>query len=316
MPRMKSHAARPQGRGGSFVLDELGVRCEQNVPIGPRTWYGVGGLAAILAHPAGVEHLAALARRCHESDVPLRVLGAGANLLVSDAGIGGVVVQLDEPFWRQVRTDGHTLVVGAGHDLMKLVLDTARRGLGGLESLAGIPATVGGAIRMNAGGAFGQIGPAVQHVVLMDETGRVLKRRGADLGFAYRRTHIRETIIIEAHFDLNKGDPDHLMRRVKEVFAYKKKSQPLAEHSAGCAFKNPPAVDGGERLSAGSLIDQAGLKGHRAGGAQVSTKHANFVITHEGCTASDVLALMDQVQRKVEEQLGVRLEREVVVWEG
>ena len=307
-------------------LDGLNIPHEFEVPLAPKTWYGVGGNAAVLAHPSSIAQLAALVKRCHEREIPLRVLGSGANLLVRDEGVQGVVVQLDDAGFKALQRRDNIIAVGAGFDLMKLVLETAKMGLGGLEAVAGIPASVGGAVRMNAGGAYGDIGATVRRVQVMSESGQTYSRGRDDLIFSYRRTNIVAPFIVEVEFDLAEDDPDELMKRVKEIFMYKKTTQPMGESSAGCAFKNPrhaageeawedlPMDAAGRPLSAGALIDRAGLKGHRIGGAEVSQKHANFVFTRPGATAADVLALMEHVGQVVEEQFGVRLEREVVVW--
>lgn len=304
-------------------MDGLNVRHETDVPMGPLTWYGLGGSAQVLAHPSSIAQLSALAARCAQAGTPARILGSGANLLVGDRGVEGVVVQLDDPSFRRLSVEGNIVTVGAGYDLMKLVLELARRGLGGLEAMAGIPASVGGAIRMNAGGAFGEIGSAVRRVQVMSDNGQVYYRDRDDLVFSYRKSNILAPYILEARFELAADDPQALMKRVKEVFMYKKTTQPMADRSAGCAFKNPrPADDNGDAPDsaaeplpgAGALIDRAGLKGHRIGGAQVSDRHANFIFTHDGAAADDVLALMDHVQAVVRERFGIRLEREVVVW--
>lgn len=282
--------------------------------MGPLTWYGVGGKARILAQPSSVQQLSALAARAHEQKIPTYVLGGGANLLVADAGVDGLVIQLNDPCFQQLKIKGPIVTVGAGYDLFKLVPELAKAGLGGLEVLAGIPGSVGGAVRMNAGGAFGDTGKSVRRVQVMDSTGQVYYRDRDDLIFSYRKSNIAARYILEVEFELTPDDPEALMRRVKEVFFYKKSSQPLSDHSAGCAFKNPaPDADGRPR-SAGKLIDQAGLKGFRIGAAEVSPQHANFIVAQPGCTASDILAVMEHVQRTVLEKFGVHLEREVVVW--
>jgi UDP-N-acetylmuramate dehydrogenase len=297
------------------LLDELGIRYEAEADLAEQTWYGVGGRARMLAHPSNIDQLVALTSRCFEHGVALRVLGAGANLLVADGGVDGVVVRLDEPFWRRVQAGGTAVTVGAGHDLMRLVLWTARRGLAGLDVLAGIPATVGGAVRMNAGGAFGEIGPTVQSISVMDHAGDIHMRPHDDLHLGYRTSSIAAPLILEARLELRPDDPQKVKQNVKEVFQHKKASQPLAEHSAGCAFKNPPPeADDKRPRPAGALIDGAGLKGIRIGGAEISAIHANFVITHRGCTAGDVLRLIEHVQENVAGRFGVHLEREVVLW--
>ncbi|MFA9479690.1 UDP-N-acetylmuramate dehydrogenase [Phycisphaerales bacterium AB-hyl4] len=295
------------------LLADLNIAHERNVPLGPKTWYGVGGPAEVLATPASIAQLGELAVRCHEANVPLRVLGSGANLLVSDEGVPGVVVQLSEPAFTNVEREGTMLRVGAGADLFKLVLDSTREGLAGLETVAGIPASVGGAVRMNAGGAYGDIGSSVSRVQVMSGNGQVYYRDRADLVFSYRKTNIVAPLILQVEFALEEDDPETLMKRVKEIFFYKKNSQPMGAASAGCAFKNPPA-EAADGAGAGKLIDQAGLKGYRHGRAHVSEVHANFIAADEGATAADVLAVISHVQQTVRERFDVELEREVVVW--
>ncbi len=302
------------------LVRELNIRHELRAPLGQYTWYGVGGAARVLAHPSSVQQLASLVSRCHEQHIPLRVLGSGANLLVADEGVDAMVVKLDEPHFKQVRFEEQRVIAGAGYDLMDLVRETAHRGLGGLEGLAGIPASVGGAVRMNAGGQFGEIGAVVARVQVMDGTGHVYYRDRDDLVFAYRKSNIVAPFILEAEFELTPEEPEQLMRQVKEIFFYKKTTQPMGAASAGCAFKNPQpdaeALETNPHLghSAGKLIDLAGLKGYRIGGAEVSTVHANFMVAHAGCKANDLLELLQYVEQVVQDRFGVKLAREVVVW--
>lgn len=300
------------------LLDDLNIPCEFDVPLGPLTWYGVGGSAAIFARPSSIAQLSALLARCRERGVPAYCLGSGANLLVTDEGVDGVVVKLDDPTFATLTIEDHMVTVGAGFDLMKLVLATAKAGLRGLEVVAGIPASVGGAVRMNAGGAFGDTGSCVQRVQVMSDAGQVYYRDRDDLVFDYRHSNIVAPFILEVSFELTPDDPDDLMRRVKEIFLYKKNSQPMGESSAGCAFKNPTPPDpeeGGSPIAAGQLIDRAGLKGFTIGGASVSPVHANFIVADKAtATANDVKAVIDHVQATVRERFGMTLEREVVVW--
>ncbi|MCX5662208.1 MAG: UDP-N-acetylmuramate dehydrogenase [Planctomycetota bacterium] len=295
-------------------LDDLHVPHTLDAPLAPETWYGVGGPAAVLARPSSAQQLAALAARAHEQGLPVHVLGSGANLLVADAGVPGLVVKLSDACFRRVEINGNIVTAGAGADLAKLVLQTAKTGLSGLECIAGVPASIGGAVRMNAGGRFGDIGRVVRRVKVMDSSGHVYYRDREDLAFSYRKSSIVAKFILEAELELTPDDPDALMQEVKRIFMLKSESQPLGDHSAGCAFKNPsPGPDGSPR-SAGKLLDQAGLKGFRVGGAEVSPQHANFTVAHPGCTAADILAVLDHAQRVVFEKFGVKLEREVVVW--
>ncbi|MCC7409897.1 MAG: UDP-N-acetylmuramate dehydrogenase [Phycisphaeraceae bacterium] len=309
------------------LLADLNIPHQLDAPLAPLTWYGVGGPAAVLAHPSSLQQLGALCARCQDASVPTYILGSGANLLVADAGVEGVVVQLDDPNFRQLTIDGNLVTVGAGYDLAKLVLETSKQGLAGLQCLAGIPASLGGAVRMNAGGAFGEIGRCVKRLQVIDAAGQIYYRDRDDLLFSYRGSNIVAKAILQIELDLTPDDPDDLMRQVKEIFLYKKTTQPLSGHSAGCAFKNPlapadnlppalsklpPPRDG--RYSAGMLIDRAGLKGYRIGGAEISEQHANFVVTHPDAAAADVLAVIRHAQAIVHDRFGIALETEVVLW--
>lgn len=298
--------------GMEHSLDHL---IERNAPI--PTWFGVGGGAEALARPETVAQLCELLQRWRGR--PIRVLGDGANLLVDDAGVDGLVLSLakfDRVQWPEDDAPGPVaLRVGAGASLFKLLPEAVRRGMAGLETLAGIPATVGGAVMMNAGGAFGQIADVVAEVQGVTYRGDSVTLARDEINFAYRHSGLRDLIIIGATLALRRvPEPERaaLRARFKEVMDYKKNSQPMAERSAGCFFRNPSV--NGKRLSAGMLIDQAGCKGLAVGGASVSTRHANFIVTAPGCTARDILALTDDVARRVREHAGVTLEREVVVW--
>jgi UDP-N-acetylmuramate dehydrogenase len=202
----------------------------------------------------------------------------------------------------------------AGVDLFKTVQELTKQGLAGLEQMAGIPGTIGGGIRMNAGGSYGCIGDAVDTVTCISPSGERLVYDHSQLDFDYRSTNLPEGIILSATFRLEPTDPVALRKRVKEIFAFKKSSQPLADDSAGCAFRNPIGQDG-ERCSAGRLIDEAGLKGMEVGGAKISTQHANFITVAPEATAAHVRTLMEQVRKRVQEHHGITLEDEIVTWE-
>ena len=281
---------------------------QEDVPLARYTWYGIGGPAKYFVRPRNIEELQLAAQRCAENQIPIHVLGLGANLLVSDAGVNAAVFRLDQDFFRHVKFDQNILEVGAGVDMQKLILMACRNGMSGLECLAGIPGTVGGGIRMNAGGKFGDIGAIVTHVSVMDVSGLLFDRTKDDLVFDYRSTNISAKFITHARFELDEEDPERIMRKVKEIWMYKRNSQPLNTKNAGCIFKNPRG------LSAGALIDQAGLKGMKVGNAEVSDKHANFIIAHAGATADDVLKLVKIIREKVFEKDGIHLESEVQVW--
>jgi UDP-N-acetylmuramate dehydrogenase len=298
------------------TLREIGTPFERNAPIGPRTWYGVGGEAEVLAKPETVEQLARLVAHCKAEGIPLRVLGKGANLLVPEGVVGGVVVVLEGAVFRrrEVKEGSKRIVAGGGADLEKLITDTVRVGLSGLDSLGGVPATVGGALCMNAGGRYGEIGMYVVSATVIEPDGVIRKLTKEEMGFSYRHSNLGGRIVVEAELELSLApDPAEPRRRLKEIMGAKAASQPMAAPSAGCAFKNPPKELGFK--GAGWLIEQAGLKGFRVGGAEVSPEHANFIVLHKGGKAADVVHVMRHVIEVVEQKFGVRLVREVVVWE-
>jgi UDP-N-acetylmuramate dehydrogenase len=219
------------------------------------------------------------------------------------------VIKLEGPEFGRTEFAGEQITAWAGAELSKLVLDCVEKGLSGVEALTGIPGSVGGAVRMNAGGSFGDIGSAVDAVTLMDIHGNVFEKRKPELIFDYRSANIRARFILNAQLRLTPGDPERIMRTVKESWIYKKNSQPLSTRNCGCVFKNPLGA------AAGALIDRAGLKGLQIGGAVVSEKHANFIIARDGCTSRDVLRLIDTIRQRVREQFDVELELEIEVWQ-
>jgi UDP-N-acetylmuramate dehydrogenase len=281
---------------------------EENVPLARFTWYRIGGPARWFIRPNSVDDLQEAARRCAESNIRTYVLGLGANLLVSDAGVDGAVFRLDSEFFRRVQITGPQVEVGAGADMQKLLLRTIRHGLAGIECLAGIPGTIGGGIRMNAGGKFGDIGSVVHSVQVMDSQGILYERFKDDLVFDYRNTNISAPFILGAKLDLEQEEPDRILRKTKEIWMFKRNTQPLNTKNAGCIFKNPRG------LSAGALIDQAGLKGMRVGGAEISSKHANFIIAHPGCTAEDIHSMIKLIRERVFDRNQIHLESEVQIW--
>jgi len=281
---------------------------QEHHPLAKYTWYKLGGPARYFIRPRSLAELQLAAARCRENQIPFKVLGLGANILISDEGVDGVVFRLDEEHWRRVRFDETAVEVGAGVDMQKLIVRTVRQGLAGIECLAGIPGTVGGGVKMNAGGKFGDIGAAVETVTVMEAEGSVFERTRDDLIFEYRHTNILAPFILGAKLRLEEEDPERIMKKTKEIWMYKRNSQPLNTKNAGCVFKNPRG------LSAGALIDQAGLKGLEVGGAEVSSIHANFLVAHPGCTADDVKKLIKIIQEKVWEKNEISLETEVQIW--
>lgn len=287
-------------------LDEI---TRQNEPMSEHTWFRLGGAARYFVQPRDKSELVDIVRRCHENEVEMYVLGRGSNLLVADGGIDGVVVHISDKYFGKITIDGTKVRAGAGTSLNRLLQVCARKGLSGMECLAGIPGSVGGAVRINAGGRFGDIGNVAKAVQLLDSSGYSFRRAGDEIFFGYRMSNIMAKFILQAEFSLMEDDPDRIARLIKEVWMLKKGSQPVNSRNAGCIFKNPRA------LSAGALIDKAGLKGHSVGGATVSATHANFIVVKEGASSDDVLALIEVMRKAVKERFDMDLELELEVWQ-
>ena len=281
---------------------------EADYPLAKHTWYGLGGSADYFIRPASVEQLKKVVQRCNENKIPIYVMGFGSNLLISDKGLRAAVIKLDAEQFTQTEFDDHCVTAWAGAELGKLVLACVKKSLSGIEGLTGIPGSVGGTVKMNAGGSFGDIGTAVETVTLMDSSGKVFEKAKPELVFDYRRTNITAKFILNATLKLTAAEPDQIMRTVKEIWIYKKNNQPLSTRNCGCIFKNPRGV------SAGALIDRAGLKGLQVGGAVVSEKHANFIIAEKGCTSRDVARLIEAIRQRVKEQFDIELEPEIEIW--
>lgn len=275
-------------------------------PMSRRTTFRVGGPADVLFLPESAGQVVRALDAARAAGVPAVVIGNGSNLLVRDKGIRGLVVALGEGF-SEVRIDGETVEAQAGVSLAKLAAAAQSTGLSGLEFASGIPGSLGGGCAMNAGAYGGQLSDVlVDAQVLMD--GEIRTLSNAEMQMGYRTTRpLREggSIVLSARFALKRDDPGAILARMKELNARRRDKQPLNFPSAGSTFKRP------EGYFAGALIEGAGLKGRSVGGAQVSEKHAGFIINTGGATAADILALIGVVQDEVQARSGVRLETEV-----
>jgi UDP-N-acetylmuramate dehydrogenase len=290
-------------------------RWRPSAPLAPFTTFHVGGPADWLAQIQSVDELEALAADASHSGIPISLLGGGSNVLVADAGVPGVVVRLqltaiDRPSPDTVRAE-------AGVTINGLVRWTIGRGLAGLEAWAGTPGTVGGAVYGNAHWGGRNIGDLVTTARLMTRGGQSATVAGTDLGFAYDTSRLQETgeILIWADFRVSPGEPAALRAQARTSLHYRKTTQPLATPSAGCVFQNPGSGDlvpAGIPRSAGALIDRAGLKGRRLGGARISDHHANFIVNDGGATAADIRTLIEMARTAVRERFGVALRDEVV----
>lgn len=280
----------------------------QQEPLAMHTWFQLGGAAEYFAEPRNPEELIALVRRCREEEIPVRVLGSGSNLLVRDEGVPGIVLHLSAPTFAQIDVDGQTITAGGGARLGHVVTTAVHAGLAGLEVLVAIPGTLGGALHGNAGAHGGDIGQWTVQATVIAASGEVYDREREELEFGYRQSSLDELVILEAKLYLERDDPRELARRLQKQWIIRKASQPMGHQCAGCVFKNPRG------MTAGELIERAGLKGTRIGGAVVSERHANFIIAEPECTSTDVLRLIDMIRSQVLQRLGVELELELEIW--
>lgn len=290
------------------VPDEFSEITRRDEPLAGYTWLKVGGPAQMLITPRGVDELQRVVKRCHEQNIPVRLLGDGSNILVRDEGVPGAVIKLSDPAFAEVTIQGNIVTAGAGALLSHVITQSAEAGLAGLESLVGIPGTIGGALKGNSGSRNGEIGEHVRLVRVMTMKGEIFDRQEDELAFAYRTSGLNELAILSVEFELKPDNPDEIAQRMKKTWVMKKASQPMSFQSAGCIFKNPRGQ------SAGALIEKAGLKGARVGKCEISDRHANFIVTEPGATSADLLTLIDLVKTKVVERDGVDLELEVCIW--
>jgi UDP-N-acetylmuramate dehydrogenase len=281
------------------------VIIEHDVPLGPLTTYRVGGAAAHFARIEGDDDLAELAAVVRAGSMPVLVVGKGSNLLVADAGFSGLAVVLGDAF-AEVTIEGTTVRAGGATPLPVLARRTAAAGLRGLEWAVGVPGSVGGGVRMNAGGHGSDIAASLVRVRVFDlATGDDGVVPAKDLALGYRTSAIEPSqVVLSADFATTPGDAEEATAEIAEIVRWRREHQPGGQN-AGSVFTNP------EGDSAGRLVDAAGCKGLRVGSAEVSTKHANFIQADPDGSADDVLALIDEVRRRVREAFGVDLHPEV-----
>ena len=292
----------------SAFLPEIALRYHE--PMSKHTSFRIGGVAEVMAFPKTREELAQLLKTSALLDCKTAILGAGTNVLAPDEGMEGLVICLKDCLDGIEQLDETRIRVMAGVTMSRAAVFAANLGLSGLEFAHGIPGSVGGGVYMNAGAYGGEICGVCESVEVMDKNGNIHRFSNKEMQFSYRHSILEDTggIVISADFALTKGDTDTIKARMKELIGKRSASQPLDLPSAGSAFKRP--VGG----YAAALIDQAGLKGYRVGGAAISTKHAGFAVNMGGATAEDVKNLLQQVSDKVFENSGIRLEPEVRIW--
>jgi len=289
-------------------LKELGAELRQGVPLAEHTSLGIGGTTdEILLRR--YETIPEIMRLLADENIPHRFLGGGTNVLVADGELSFVVLHLPSSA-PGMRVEGNAAYVDAAADLGGTVTFCAKRDLGGMEGLIGVPGSVGGALRMNAGAYGSQIGPHVREVELYRAaTGEIETLRGSDVRFDYRHTSFApDDVMLRVKLELPSKPFKEIVDGIKVCNEKRRGSQPINQKSAGCIFKNPA---GG---SAGRMIDELGLKGHRVGDAMVSDRHANFFVNVGNASCADMLKLIDDVRERVRTAYGIELENEVIVW--
>lgn len=277
-------------------------------PLAPFTHLRIGGPAEFLVTPRSRDELAGVVAACAMDNIPLRVLGVGTNLLVRDEGVAGVVVRLTALEFTEVTVSGKTARAGGGATLYSLIAAAARAHLAGFETLVGITATVGGALRFNAGDRSGEMADYLTRVEVIDRAGRVVTRQRTDIRFGEHESDLDDPVVLSVEFALENDDPDAIAKRMRRAWINRKAEQPFTHQAAVRIFRNPHGH------TAAYLLERAGMVGARVGAAQVSDRNANYVVAQPGTTAADILALMEKMRSAVQNTFGIGLDQELKVW--
>ena len=289
------------------ILDKYNIEYKLHEPMKAHTTFKIGGAADIYITVRSIDDLRGVIKACRDAAIPWMILGKGSNLLISDNGVEGAVIALDGDF-KSITVDGDTVTCGAALSLSKLCTVAHEHRLSGLEFAYGIPGTVGGAVYMNAGAYGGETKDVVAEVSYMTPDGTLGTLNNAQLAFGYRHSIFKQNdnIILQAKYKLTPDNADAILSRMDDYMNRRRTKQPLEFPSAGSVFKRP------EGAFAGTLIEQCGLKGRRIGGAEVSTKHAGFIINAGGASCDDVMRLVALVQETVKRETGYTLECEII----
>jgi UDP-N-acetylmuramate dehydrogenase len=280
-----------------------------NEPLKKHTTFKIGGPARYFIEPKDIDDLKSLLILTKRYNIPFLVMGRGSNILVSDKGIDSAVIRLSSPFFKKISFKNSLLDVGCGIDLSKLIRFAEKHDLAGLEFLAGIPGTLGGALSMNAGAWGKNIHDVVREVTVMDYNGKIKILKRSALRFSYRYSNLSKYLILNARLKVNRCDNHRIKERILGYLLKRRLTQDLSKPSAGCIFKNP------KEKFAGKLIELCGLKGKSIKDATISGKHANFILNSGNAHFSDVLRLMNLIKRRVKQRFDINLEPEIKIWQ-
>ena len=281
----------------------------RDVPLAMYTWFQLGGPAEYFAEPETEAELLALLKQSRKENVPVHVLGVGSNVLAPDEGLPGVVVSLSAPAFGGIELNGNRVVAGGGVRLGRVITRAVTEGLAGIENLIGIPGSVGGAVCSNAASGGDDLGQRVEKVKVATLDGNVIEIPKSEITFGYRSSSLDDVVILSATLKLEPGDPVELSKRMQQLWIVRKSQQPMSGQCSGYVFKNPRT--GG---SAEELIELAGLKGTRIGGAALNERNPCFVVVEPECTAGDVKRLIQLVQDQVRDRTEIELEPAVDIW--
>jgi len=289
-------------------LEDFAEILKPQEPLAPYTFLKLGGPAQALAQPRSVDELGKLVVQCRREQVPFRVLGGGCNLLVRDEGVRGLVIRLSENAFTSVEVKQSKVRAGGGALLSTFISECARHSLAGVESLVGIPGTVGGGLCSDAGSRSETIGQLVESVDVLDAQGRKQTLERGELDFTSPTSGLDDVVIVSATFTLEADDPESILKRMRKFWIHKKARQPLSFQAVGRLFRDPRGQ------AADQLIEQAGLQGTRVGGAELSERNANYVVVQPGASSRDVLRLIELVRSRVAERFGLTLDLAIAVW--
>lgn len=284
------------------------LKIEPDYPLKDKTTFKIGGRALFYSQPRNRPELSLAVKTARSRKLPVFVLGAGSNLLIADK-VKGLVIKLDSPCFKEIKEENGSLRVGSGVTLARLIKFFRERSWQGLEFLAGIPGTAGGALAMNAGCWGKSFGDFVKEVEIMDQNGKIKYLQKNKISFGYRKSGLTKYIILSCLLKFEKEERARIEENTAKFLAARRKTQDSSYPNAGCVFKNPPGS------SAGKLIDQCGLKGRNIGGAFISERHANFILNQGKATSKDVLKLMQLIKKQVKDKFKLVLEPEIKIWQ-